>query len=332
MGIKKPSKSKLKREAKRKAKEADTQPTIEEQVEETAEQNETEDEETPLAVPIDEVNDQEESAEEDEQNSDEEEAEDDQEDEQLAKVKDRKPINDEEAMVRITENLKLKGLPWIETMTVTSSQPVVIEDINDDMARELAFYQQALEAAIIGREKVLKAGVPFTRPDDYFAEMLKSDEHMAKIRQRLVNEEARMKASEEAKKQRLLKKFGKKVQVEKQLARQKQKTETLEKIKLLKRKRKDGGDLTTNDDFDIALEKADSSPAKKKQKTEKPEKNKKRQAKDAKYGFGGKKRNSKSNTAASSAELGNYNKMKGKALYLGKGKGKGKGMKAKQRK
>lgn len=138
-------------------------------------------------------------------------------------------------MTRITEGFKLKGLPWIETMTITSSEPVTVEDVENDMARELAFYQQALEAAKLGRELVKKAGVEFTRPDDYFAEMLKSDEHMAKIRQRLLDESAAVKASEDAKRQRQLKKFGKKVQVEKQLERQKQKTEMLDKIKLLKR-------------------------------------------------------------------------------------------------
>lgn len=84
--------------------------------------------------------------------------------------------------------------------------------------------------------------------------------------------------------------------------------------------RKDGGgDLTTNDDFDIALESA-TTPSKKQKTGGKMEKSKKRQSKDAKYGMGGRKRNKKSNTAASSAELGGYNKMKGKPLYLGKGK------------
>lgn len=164
---------------------------------------------------------------------------------------------------RLTDEIKLNNLPWIETLTVTSSEPVVIEDIKDDMTRELAFYQQALEAAHIARDKIIDAGVPFSRPDDYFAEMIKSDEHMAKvivkqsmvtgfklntdmyqIRQRLVNEDARLKAAEEAKLQRKLKKFGKKVQVEKQLQRQKEKSETLEKIKLLKRSKQDHASVT----------------------------------------------------------------------------------------
>jgi hypothetical protein len=90
------------------------------------------------------------------------------------------------ALKRITEEFKLKDLPWIETMAVTSSQPIELEDVHDDLNRELAFYQQALEAAKIGREKVKAAGIPFSRPDDFFAEMVKSDEHMEKVQQNVL--------------------------------------------------------------------------------------------------------------------------------------------------
>ncbi|CDS12296.1 hypothetical protein LRAMOSA04491 [Lichtheimia ramosa] len=319
MGIKKPSKSKLKRLEKRKALQEEQEPV--ESVEQTVVEEDDE-EEAPIAVPLDD-NEAEES--EDEQDDENDESEEELEEQvvdqtQPPKREKRQPINNEAELQRLTDEIKLNNLPWIETLTVTSSEPVVIEDIKDDMTRELAFYQQALEAAHIARDKIIDAGVPFSRPDDYFAEMIKSDEHMAKIRQRLVNEDARLKAAEEAKLQRKLKKFGKKVQVEKQLQRQKEKSETLEKIKLLKRKRKDGGgDLTTNDDFDIALESA-STPNKKQKTGGKVEKSKKRQIKDAKYGMGGRKRNKKSNTAESSAEMGGYNKMKRKPLNLGKGK------------
>ncbi|KAI9247316.1 eukaryotic rRNA processing protein EBP2-domain-containing protein [Sporodiniella umbellata] len=208
-----------------------------------AEQTVVEEEEAPEAVPIDSdsiVVDELEEKEEDLQEDDLEEddlEEDDLEEEKAAKQARavRPKINDEAAMLRITEEFKLKNLPWVETMTITSKEPIAIEDSTNDMARELAFYQQALEAAKMGRELIKKAGAEFTRPDDYFAEMVKSDEHMAKIQQKLKDQEASIKSSEDAKRQRHLKKFGKKVQVEKQLERQKQKADTLEKIKLLKR-------------------------------------------------------------------------------------------------
>lgn len=285
MGIKKPSKSKLKREAKRAAKlKAEGKVPDKKHATEIADSND----EVPEAVPLQDLDlnaeemqeleeleaafkqlhDQEDNKSDDEEDEDEneqvengveeeeeegeseaEENDEDDEDEEDSGDEDdeqdtdnketRKPervkANDKDKMLRILEEFKLKKLPWIETMSVTSSEPISVEDPNDDMKRELAFYQQALEAAKIGREKVLEAGVPFTRPDDYFAEMIKSDEHMAKIRTRLMNEAARIKASEDAKKQRHNKKFGKKLQLEKERERQKQKAETLEKIKQLKR-------------------------------------------------------------------------------------------------
>jgi Eukaryotic rRNA processing protein EBP2 len=51
----------------------------------------------------------------------------------------------------------------------------------------------------------------------------------------LLDETAGVQASEDAKRQRDLKKFGKKVQIEKLQERQKKKTEDMEKIKMLKR-------------------------------------------------------------------------------------------------
>ncbi|GAN05494.1 rRNA processing protein Ebp2 [Mucor ambiguus] len=299
----------------KKANKKNNAPTVEKI--EAAE--ESSDEEIPEAVAIE---DHEEEEQEDSEAEEEEAISGDDDNEPVEKeVRPiRAKINDEAAMIRITEAFKLKNLPWIETMTITSSEPVVVEDVQNDMQRELAFYQQALEAAKLGRELVKKAGAEFSRPEDYFAEMLKSDEHMAKIRQKLLDESASLKASEDAKRQRQLKKFGKKVQVEKQLERQKQKSEMLDKIKLLKRKRKDGEDLTLNDDFDIALEKADTKRAKTDKKSA-PAKSQKRVNKDLKYGSGGKKgRFAKSNTLESTSGLGGYNKMKGKPIFKGKGK------------
>ena len=99
----------------------------------------------------------------------------------------------------------------------------------------VASYNQALEAVEFGRQRVLAAGVKFDRPNDYFAEMVKSDDHMARIRQRLANESARIKRSEEAAKQRALKKYGKQAQAEKLQERAKAKSAELEKIKMIRK-------------------------------------------------------------------------------------------------
>ena len=39
---------------------------------------------------------------------------------------------------KIHQEIKL-DVPWIETQVITSSEPVVIKDINNDVERELAW-------------------------------------------------------------------------------------------------------------------------------------------------------------------------------------------------
>ena len=43
-------------------------------------------------------------------------------------------------------------------------------------------YNQALDAVKVAEERFERLGVPHVRPDDYFAEMIKSDKHMTKVR------------------------------------------------------------------------------------------------------------------------------------------------------
>lgn len=107
--------------------------------------------------------------------------------------------------------------------------------MNDDLNRELAFYKQSLDAVTEARILLKREGVPFSRPTDYFAEMVKTDEHMGQIKHKITEEAANKKAAAEARKQRDLKKFGKQVQVAKLQERDKAKRETLDKINLLKR-------------------------------------------------------------------------------------------------
>ncbi|KAJ1909085.1 RRNA processing protein, partial [Tieghemiomyces parasiticus] len=63
------------------------------------------------------------------------------------------------------------NLPWIETLTITAKDPHNLTDPEDELKRELGFYNQALQAVKAAKPLVLQAGVPFGRPDDYFAEM-----------------------------------------------------------------------------------------------------------------------------------------------------------------
>ncbi len=149
----------------------------------------------------------------------------------------RLTINNTFALQKAIKSIALpySTLPFSAHQSIITSEPAAIADVNDDLTRELAFYKQCLGAANEGRALLKKEGVPFSRPTDYFAEMVKSDEHMGKIRQKMTDEAANKKAAAEARKQRDLKKFGKQVQVAKLQERDKAKRDTLDKINLMKR-------------------------------------------------------------------------------------------------
>jgi rRNA-processing protein EBP2 len=141
-------------------------------------------------------------------------------------------------------------------------------DIHNDLERELTFYKQSLAAVQDARQRCKKDKIPFTRPVDYFAEMLKTDGHMEKIKQSLLQESQHIKASEEAKKKRDGKKFGKKVQVEKELEKQKRKAKEMDSISEFKKKRK-GQDLVDDHrmDFDVQVQDVDKKEERKKKYT-----------------------------------------------------------------
>lgn len=155
-------------------------------------------------------------------------------------VKTKLSINNQPALLA---SIKRIGIPrdssvaFVTHQTIVSSEPTAskIEDISDDLNRELQLYAQSLEAAKKARALLRAAGLPFSRPKDYFAEMVKDDGHMQKVKAKLVEEATSKKAATEARKLRDLKKFGKQVQVAKLQERHKQKRETLEKIKALKK-------------------------------------------------------------------------------------------------
>ena len=56
---------------------------------------------------------------------------------------------------------------------------------------------QALGAAQQAIRKFEAAGTPWQRPPDYYAEMVKSDEHMGKVKQQLMHEQEQMEAVEQ---------------------------------------------------------------------------------------------------------------------------------------
>jgi rRNA-processing protein EBP2 len=137
------------------------------------------------------------------------------------------------ALARI--QLPLSKLPFAAHQSVTSAEPVEIKDVDDDLNRELQFYAQSLAAVKEGRRLLKLEGSPFSRPSDYFAEMVKTEEHMGRVKKKLIDEAASKRAASDARRQRDLKKFGKAVQVAKLQERDKAKKDALERINVLKR-------------------------------------------------------------------------------------------------
>lgn len=160
---------------------------------------------------------------------------------------------------RITDvQLVHNGEPvaWVETLTCVSEKPA-ISNPNDDLSRELSFYNQALDTLKLARPLIQAAKIPLTRPDDYFAEMLKTDEHMSKVRKRLLSEQDRIKSAEGRRRQRELKTFGKKVQVEREQEKEKRKKANIESIKKWRKDRQNEKSLNEvlNDDTDFNKDK-----------------------------------------------------------------------------
>jgi rRNA-processing protein EBP2 len=117
-------------------------------------------------------------------------------------------INEEEALLnhqkRIREDfhkiMKTKDVPWIETMDLVSDSAVDKNlNVDDDVRRELIFYNITLSNAVKGIIKLKENGEKLNRPGDFFAEMIKGDNQMQKIKKQIVTEQQRIKKYEEKK-------------------------------------------------------------------------------------------------------------------------------------
>jgi len=131
---------------------------------------------------------------------------------------------------------KGKKITWLE-FPVQTSETEIPEYLNpdDDIKRELIFYNIAKENAIKGMIELKKLGEKLNRPDDYFVEMLKSDEQMAKVKKLIISEQQHIKRFE-AKKQKMQNiKFAKSIKDFHNKERSRFKRETLEGVEKWKK-------------------------------------------------------------------------------------------------
>jgi len=227
------------------------------------------------------------------------------------KDSDKPKTNNIDGLKQKYEELALK-LPWMEKLdSVNKAAPLAPElayqeeqhakrrekllkgnqknaveladdPIHNDFKREMLFYRQA-QATVLSALEIFRAKkIPTKRPEDYFAQMFKTDEHMQKIRTKLAQKQDEEDRISKVRKLRELKKIGKKVQVEKLQKRQKEKKDMLDQVKKFRKGKTDKIDFL--EDLNSKNGGGKTKPSNKKQ------------FKDKKFGFGGKKKGGKSNT------------------------------------
>ncbi|CAL5221811.1 g4067 [Coccomyxa viridis] len=241
----------------------------------------------------------------------------------IAESAARPPIYNAEAMHEKLEDISWPSeAAWDESLVITGEDTAQVENIDDDLSRELAFYNQALEAAKSGVQKLEKQGKKWQRPVDYYAEMVKSDEHMARVKSQLMHEQTQIAEAQERRKQREQKRYAKQVMAERVKEKVQAKKAGVASItKLRKQRQRDGfaGEL----DMDAEL----AGPGQRKpamapgQRIRPGERTvgKKREAKNDKYGFGGRKRLGKQNDASSAADMDGFRQGKFDDGFGGRG-------------
>ncbi|CAN6446267.1 unnamed protein product [Victoria cruziana] len=254
----------------------------------------------------------------DEEPEDGSEDEDDVEDERLSEPSKEAVYNAEGLRAKIADISWPENVEWIHKLCIDYDPGQEI-DVNDDLTRELAFYTQALEGTKQAFEKLQSMGIPFLRPPDYYAEMVKGDAHMVKVKGKLLMEKKKLEEAEERRKAWEAKRIAKEVQAQRLKEKAKQKKEEIESVKKWRKQRQRSGFSggKAGMDFD------DEGPTKPFARTNKlrhrvaagdrmgghgkkgkPGKN--REMRNSKYGFGGRK-GKRQNTAETINDIRGFN-------------------------
>ena len=85
-------------------------------------------------------------------------------------------------------------ITWLEKPILISKEGIDQNiNIDDDIKRELLIYNITKENAIKGLSKLKSLNEKINRPDDYFVEMLKSDEQMENVKKQIIREQTYIK-------------------------------------------------------------------------------------------------------------------------------------------
>lgn len=193
-------------------------------------------------------------------------------------------INNIDGVETCLEEIKAQ-LPWLETLRISQGIDQTVS-ADDDLNRELAFYKATIAGVTKGRSILEEMKVPYLRPKDYFAEMVKTDAHMDHIKQALEFEQHKMDIVEQRKIDQMQRKFAKKARQTKQ-----EKKKQTNYMKEYKGNSKGLEEALNKEESDSKRGKGEFNMGKKNNGSN-PMPNKRRQMKNKKYG-GTKKRGSK---------------------------------------
>ncbi len=91
-------------------------------------------------------------------------------------------VYNRDALLKCIQDLDTIDLPFVQTMEISEFEFPQTNEL-DDMEREMNFYNHTVMAVKAGQDQLFALGVPVYRPHDFFCEHVKSDAHMAKVRQ-----------------------------------------------------------------------------------------------------------------------------------------------------
>jgi len=117
---------------------------------------------------------------------------------------------------------------------------------NDDFKRETTFAMEAKSVLLLALPKLKENSIAIERPEDYYAEMARSDKQMSKVKSKLIQKQEEQDRRQKLRKLREQRKIGKQVQLEVKKKRQEEKKEFTKKVKQAQ-KRKTGDALFDDD-------------------------------------------------------------------------------------
>ncbi|EME26640.1 Probable rRNA-processing protein EBP2 [Galdieria sulphuraria] len=159
------------------------------------------------------------------------------------------------------QNIEIRG-NLQDTLLTTLPGHLTDKLAMNDLERESVFMEQTSQSVSQVIKTLCERGIPYRRPDDYFAEMVKDDKHMGKIEERLMAEKERLERIQRKKEEREAAKLSKQLQLEREKEKKQKTKQFQENVEQLKKQRKKNSDKTMeyweeeeeeDDDFPVEL-------------------------------------------------------------------------------